>query len=237
MKKRDLVVWVKKEACRKWLVQMIKLRWSDLSDWSELEGGSKYQNWQSKSRRKANPGAGSGSRSIGEEDNLQRQGWPSAGGDGKGFREKKNSGSNRRGLKKNVNKLRPRGRQNWYEGQGFQPQNRQHIQQFGRQERKGKVSRKREGMGGGGWRVSKGLHIRRSRNQTDIGGRRWTKGGQGLRKEGGSGWRRLEDDDDYDGDNSGNDDDSSGDYDDYGGEYGDDDYDSGSGWNQLETGF
>ena len=195
MKKRDLVVWVKKEVCRKWLVKIIRLKWSG---WSELEEGSKYQNWQSKSRRKANSGAGSGSRSIGEEDNLQRQGWPSAGGDGKGFKEQKNSGSNRRGLKKNLNKLTSRGRQNWYEGQGFQPQLQQHIQQFGRQEREGKGSRK---------------------------------------KERGSGWRRLEDDDDYDDDNSGNDDDYSGDYDDYGGEDGDGDYDSGSGWNQLETKF
>ena len=237
MKRRDLVVWVKKEACRKWLVKMIRLKWSDWSDWSELEGGSKYQNWQSKSRRKANSGAGSGSRSIEEEDNLQRQGsGPSASGDGKGFREKKNSGANRRGLKKKVKKLTSKRRQNWYEGQGFQPQNRQHFQQFGRQERKGKVSRKKGGMGGGEWRGSKGLHIRRSGNQTDIGGR-WRKRRQGLKKEGGSGWRRLEDDDDYDDDNSGNDDDNSGDYDDYGGEDGDGDYDSGSGWNQLETKF
>ena len=157
-----------------------------------MEGGSKYQNWQSKSRRKANSGAGSGSRSIEEDDNLQRQGWPSAGGDGKGFREKKKP--NPRGLKKNVNKLTSKGRQNWYEGQGFQPQLQQHIQQFGRQERKGKGSRK---------------------------------------KERGSGWRRLEDDDDYDDDNSGNDDDNSGNYDDYGGEDGDGGYDSGSGWNQF----
>ena len=229
MKKRDLVVWVKKEVCRKWLVKIIRLKWSG---WSELEEGSKYQNWQSKSRRKANSGAGSGSRSIGEEDNLQRQGWPSAGGDGKGFREKKKP--NPRGLKKNVNKLTSKGRQNWYEGQGFQSQYRQHIQQYGRQERKGKVSRKKEGLGGGrGWRVSEGLHIRRSRNQTDIGGRRWSNRRQGLRKEGGSGWRRLEDYDDYDDDNSGNDDDYSGDYGDYGGEDGDGGYDSGSGWNQF----